>query len=157
MENQLKATIEELKTRLNTVRVSDMMTRSVVTTTPQVHLADLADQMIKDRISGLPVIGKEGKMIGVVTTTDLLIVMGMMLERTAMEQKASSVNPTVDFAMSTDIISVTEDTTLDEVVRLMRTKSVHTIPVVRGDQIVGVVGRHDVLKKFYEAVKDLSA
>lgn len=106
MSELVKTKVEELRTKLRGIRAGSIMTKSVITTTPQTTLTDLADLMIKTRIGGLPVVGKEGKPIGVVTTTDLLIVMGMILDETASGEGTPSVNPTVDFAMSSEVIAV---------------------------------------------------
>ena len=155
-EQQLKEKITALENKLKSIKASALMTKKVSTTSPGANLAEVADLMIKERISGMPVLGREGKMIGIVTTTDLLIVMGMISDGSAVDRGESTINPTVEFAMSSDIYTVNENTGLDDVMHLMREKSIHTIPVMKDDQIVGVIGRHDVLKKFYEVVKTLS-
>jgi CBS domain-containing protein len=61
--------------------------------------------------------------------------------------------PPVNFAMSIDVNTVSEDTTLDEIIVLMKYKNQHTIPVIKKGKIVGVIGKHDVFKSFYSAVK----
>ncbi len=155
MSNQLREKTSELEVRLKLISAESIMTKSVITTKPDADLSELANQVIKDRISGVPVIGKNGKIIGIITTTDLLIVMGMILEGSVEENGKPTFSPTVSFAMSSDVISVSKKSTLDEIVKTMRNKSIHTIPVMEDDKLVGVIGRHDVLKKFYEVVKSL--
>ena len=156
MESQVKEKISELETKLKSVHAKSIMTKNVITTTPFAHLSDLANQLIKARVSGLPVVDKKGKVVGIVTTTDLFIVMGMVLEGTPVGiANMETIDPTVDFAMSTDVISIHKDTTLEEMVKLMRDKNIHTIPVMEGEKLIGVIGRRDVLKKFYEVVKNL--
>jgi len=154
---ETQSKISLLEEKLKAVKASDIMSTDVKTCKLNIFLADLAEEMIKARISGMPVLGRNGNISGVVTTTDLLIVMGMILEgKVESDDGGTSINPTVDFAMSSeDIISVTRETTLDEIVRLMRGKSIHTIPVMEEGQLLGVVGKHDVLRKFYAVVKDL--
>ena len=146
---------QQLEEKLKAVKAKDMMTKTVVTTTPQAHLADLADEIIKHRISGMPVVDSKGKLCGVVTMTDLLVVMGMVLEGSAVEDDGMTptVNPKVNIAMSSDVVTIRPETTLDEIVKIMRNKGIHTIPIMDGDKLAGVVGKHDVLKKFYEVIR----
>ena len=143
----------ELEAKLKSVKASTLMTAHVITATPQMTLSDTADLMIKNRVSGLPVIDKIGRLVGVVTITDLTVVMGMVLEGSVDQAGISKMNPTVDYAMSTEIESVREDTSLYDLIRLVRSKNIHTIPVLQDGKLTGVIGQHDILKKFYEIVK----
>lgn len=155
MLSALKEKITALEVILKTVHAKDLMTASVITEKSESDLSEAANRMITNRIGGVPVTGKNGKMVGIITTTDLLIVMGMILDGSIEENGTATLKPTVSFAMTSDIVSVTKDTTLNEIVKIMRDKGIHTIPVMEGDKLVGVVGRHDVLRKFYEIVKNL--
>ena len=158
MNAQAQGKIDELKTRLKSIQAKDIMSRNVMTTTQVTPLATLADQMIHARINGLPVLDKSGKVVGIVTTTDLLIVMGMVLEGTSIGQNSvATINPMVDIAMTSEVKDITEETTLEDIVHLMRTDNIHTFPVMREGKLVGVVGKHDVLKKFYESVHELTS
>jgi len=156
MVDQVKDKIGELEAKLKLISAQDIMSTEVITTNLTTTLAELSDQMIKARVSGMPVLDKNNKVMGIVTQTDLLIVMSMVLEGTARGAgNISTINPTVDFAMSNEVVSVEGDTTLDDIVKLMRDKSIHTLPVMKGDQLIGIIGKHDAMKRFYEAVKDL--
>ena len=143
----------ELEVKLKLVRAKDIMTRNVITTTLPAPLSEVAMQMIKHRINGMPVVGKKGNLVGIVTTTDLFIVLAMILEGTTEKFGASPTDPIVDVAMTTEVMSVKEETALDEILKLIRSESIHTIPVLHGEKLIGVIGRHDVLKKFYEIAK----
>ncbi len=143
----------DLETKLKTVRVKDIMTKSVMTVTPLTPLSEDAMLMIKHRINGMPVVGKNGNLIGVVTTTDLFIVLTMIMEGNTDKFGDTPTDPIVSLAMSGEVFGVKEETTLDEALKLIRSESIHTIPVLSGDKLVGIIGRHDVLKKFYEIAK----
>src|SRR5208283_3308183 len=54
------------------MRASDVMARSVVTTTPKTTVGEVAKLMINHRISGVPVVDKDGRLVGIVTEGDLL-------------------------------------------------------------------------------------
>jgi CBS domain-containing protein len=60
------------------------------------------------------------------------------------------------FAMSTKVHKVKESTSLEKIIILMKYKNAHTVPVMRGGKMVGVIGRRDVFKNFYATVKKLS-
>ena len=56
--------------------------------------------------------------------------------------------------MSKNVVAVAENQTLFDVVDIMCEKKIHTIPVLRGEKLVGVLGRRDVIMFFYAAVRD---
>ena len=143
-----------LDAKLKAVQAKDIMSKSVLTTTPFARLSEVATQMIQHRISGMPVIAKDGSVSGVVTASDLFIILAMILDGNTDKFGSSPENPCVDVAMTTDAITVVEETGLDEIVHLMRNESAHTIPVMKQGKLVGVIGRHDVLRKFYEVTKN---
>ena len=64
-------------------------------------------------------------------------------------------NPTVKYAMSTEINKIKKNATLDEIIATMKYKNVHTLPVFDGGKMIGIIGRRDVFKNFYAIVKEL--
>lgn len=62
---------------------------------------------------------------------------------------------TVKQAMTPDPVTVGPDTDIDEVARLMVDKKYHTLPVVEGDKVVGIVGKEDVLKTLLTEQRDV--
>jgi len=156
MKKSLKTWLGDLSDNLESIKAKDIMTKKVITTKVDAHLAEVAQVMIKARISGLPVLSKKGKVIGVVTATDLFLVMDMIKSGDIVEDDKLAVsNPTVRFAMSSDLIKIKKSTTLEEIIALMKYKNIHTLPVFEGSKMVGVIGRRDVFKNFYSAVKSV--
>ena len=156
MAKSKRPKLKDLTRRLKSIKAKDIMTKDVITTTENTTLADIAELMIEARISGLPVIGKKGKIIGLITATDLFIVMDMIKSGDIVENgKIAVSNPTVKFAMSTEVIKIKKNTTLDEIIAVMKYKNIHTLPVFEGKKMIGVIGRRDVFKNFYAAVKKL--
>ncbi len=149
----------ELVNRLKQVKAKDIMTKSVISTTQETTLAELSKVMTEKRISGMPVMSKEGKITGVVTTTDLFTVMGMIKFGDVVEDGKMAVsNPTVKFAMSNAIITVGEETNLSEIIDIMKGKGLHTLPVVdSNNNLSGIIGRHDVFKNFYAILRDVTS
>lgn len=156
MIDEKRRRLHDLAMTLKSIKAEDIMTREVITTTEDTTLSDIAQIMIKRRISGLPVMGKKGNLAGIITATDLFLVMDMIKSGDVVsDDQMSASNPTVKFAMSTEIVKLKKATTLDEIIALMKYKNRHTLPVFEGGKMVGVIGRRDVFKNFYSAVKDL--
>jgi len=151
-----RPTLSDLTRQLKAVKAKDIMTHYVITTTEDVHLADVSEMMIKARISGLPVLGQKGSMVGMITATDLFIMMDMIKSGDITENGFIAIsNPTVKSAMSTEINKIKKNTTLDEIIAIMKYKNVHTLPVFESGKLVGIIGRRDVFKNFYAVVKKL--
>jgi CBS domain-containing protein len=107
----------------------DIMTRDVITVSPETRVRNLAMTLIKNQISGAPVAAKNGKIIGVVSEADIV----------------SKKGKDVKSIMSKNVISVSEHTSVEEIARLMTTHRIKRLPVMRGDQVVGVVSRADIV------------
>jgi CBS domain-containing protein len=107
----------------------DLMTRDVITAKPTMSVKDLAAVLIKNQISGAPVASKDGKIIGVVSEADIL-------------SKKGKVVKTI---MSKKVVRVTEETPVEEVAKLMMTHKINRVPVFRGDELVGIISRADVV------------
>jgi CBS domain-containing protein len=107
----------------------DIMTRDIITVTPTMTVKNLAMTLIKNQISGAPVSAKNGKIVGVVSETDIVAKKGK----------------DVKAIMSKKIISVTEETPVEAIAQLMTTHKIKRLPVMRGDQVVGIVSRADIV------------
>ncbi len=102
---------------------------------------DLAVKLLSGMYSGLPVVDDKGKVVGVVTEFDLLkaIREGKRLEQV-----------TADEIMTKNPICVLEDTPVEEIIGLMTKHHIIRVPVVRNDNLVGVVSRCDILSSIVE-------
>jgi CBS domain-containing protein len=107
----------------------DIMTKDVITVSPTATVRNLAMTLIKNQISGAPVAGKNGKIIGVVSEADIVAKKGK----------------DVKTIMTKNIISVTEDTAVEDIARLMTTHRIKRLPVMRGQDVVGIVSRADIV------------
>jgi CBS domain-containing protein len=107
----------------------DIMTRDVITVSPTATVKNLAMTLIKNQISGAPVAGRNGKIIGVVSEADIVAKKGK----------------DVKTIMSKNIISVTEDTAVEDIAKLMTTHRIKRLPVMRGAEVVGIVSRADIV------------
>ncbi|HUF41161.1 MAG TPA: CBS domain-containing protein [Verrucomicrobiae bacterium] len=107
----------------------DIMTRDIVTVPPTMPVKKLAMTLIKNQISGAPVAGKNGKIVGVVSEADIVAKNGK----------------DVKSIMSKKVIGVAEETPVEEIARLMTTHAIKRVPVMRGGDIVGIVSRADIV------------
>jgi len=107
----------------------DIMTKDVITVTPATTVRNLAMILIKNQISGAPVAGRNGKIVGVVSEADIVAKKGK----------------DVKAIMSKKVISVKEETSVEEVAQLMTTHKIKRIPVMRGEDVVGIVSRADIV------------
>jgi len=141
------------------MRAHQIMTRDVISVTPRTTIADAANIMLRSHISGLPVLDDAGKLVGVVSESDFLrrSEIGTGRSRPAWLQffmgpgwsAADFVRERgrrVEDVMTPDPVTVTEDTPLEELVRLMEKKGVKRLPVMSGSMVVGIVTRANLLR-----------
>ena len=111
------------------MQAKDIMTRDIITVDPGMTVRSLAQTLIKNQISGAPVAGKNGKILGVVSEADIVAKKGK----------------DVKSIMSKKVISVVEETAVEEIARLMTEQKIKRVPVMRGDEVVGIVSRADIV------------
>lgn len=141
------------------MRARDIMTGDPLTVLPETPLEAVAALMAERSISGLPVVDAAGKLVGLVTDGDL------MRRLSAKEDKPASffaallganADQAIAYArahgrrvrdvMSTNLATVTEDATVEEVAHILETRRIRRVPVLRGEQLAGVVSRADLLR-----------
>ncbi|MEI8176115.1 MAG: CBS domain-containing protein [Candidatus Omnitrophota bacterium] len=151
------ARLAELEKRLKGITAADMMTRSVITAREEMRLVELAELIIKNRISGVPVVNDSGDLVGIITATDMFQLIYMIRSGEIMEGGAKPVcNPTVGLTMSSDVFTLRETVTLDEIIKVTQERNIHTLPVTRDGKLVGIIGRRDVFKRFYSLLQEIS-
>ena len=144
------------------LKARDIMTTDVVTVTPQTGVRELAALLLERHISGAPVVDEAGKVLGVVTERDLVFLNKKVHlptavaildafvflespEKTARELKKMAGTKVGDICSQT-LISVSPETSLEELATLMAEQKVHTLPVMAGDTLVGVIGKADIIR-----------
>ncbi|NIA08882.1 MAG: CBS domain-containing protein [Nitrospiraceae bacterium] len=145
-------------------KVKEIMTAPPITVSPETSVRDLAKLLTEHHINGVPVLDNTGNLTGIVTEADL-IDQGKMLHIPTVLYFLDSVifleNPKkmgkelkkmagtkVKDICTRDVVTVEEDTPLDKVATLIAERHVNTLPVMREGQIVGVVGRGDLVRSF---------
>jgi CBS domain-containing protein len=141
--------------------VASVMTRNVVTVTPDTSIRATARLMADNKISGVPVVDDEGCLLGLITESDLLRSRELEAKREswwlnmlAEGEKLSpefvdyvrTANDMVQVVMHKDVTSVEDTTPLEEVAHMMVAKSVKRLPVIKNGKIVGIVSRADLVE-----------
>jgi len=108
------------------------MTRNVITFREETSLDEIAATLLEKRITGAPVVSAEGHVVGIISETDVFSKKGKVA-RDIMSQR---------------VISVTEETGIDEAARLLIGERIRRVPVIRGGKMVGLLSRSDVLEFF---------
>jgi CBS domain-containing protein len=147
------------------MRAHQIMTRPVYSVLPEATIAEAANIMLQRHISGLPVTDAAGKLVGIVSEGDLIrrSEIGTQRKRSrwlkfllgagaAATEFVHEHGRRISEVMTRDPLTITEDTPLEEIVTSMETNGVKRLPVMRGDKLVGIVSRANLL----QAVASLS-
>jgi CBS domain-containing protein len=150
------------------MQVKDIMTSPVVSIEPDTSVTQAIRIMLQRHISGLPVVDQDGRLTGIVTEGDLLRRAETGTERTRPRWLEFLVGPgrladeytrthgrKVTDVMTADPQTVTEDTPLEEVVKLMEKRRIKRVPVVRGETVVGIVSRANLLHALAGVVREV--
>ncbi len=116
----------------------DIMVTKLITLSPDMKLREAAKLLLKSRISGAPVVDKEGDLIGVFSEKD---VMGALIDAIYDELPSSEVRS----YMSRDLHTITEDVDLLAIAQIFQTQGFRRLPVVRDRKLVGQISRRDVM------------
>jgi acetoin utilization protein AcuB len=131
--------------------VSERMTHPVLTIKSDVPVQDALTLMKKDKVQRYPVVDKNGKLIGIVTESDLMN--ASPSEATTLsvwEISALVAKITVERVMTKEVITVTEDTTIEEAARILADSSIGGLPVLRDNKLVGIITESDLFHIFLE-------
>ncbi|MDI6689996.1 MAG: CBS domain-containing protein [Actinomycetota bacterium] len=131
----------------------DIMTRKVITIKRETSVKEIIDILLKNRITGVPVVDDENKIVGIVSESDLIYketsmpISDYWTDRKKFKNEYWKIKSTkAEEIMTTDVICVGGDTPVEEIATLMIEKRIKRLPVVRGKELVGIISRADVLK-----------
>ncbi|MFD8410974.1 CBS domain-containing protein [Streptomyces sp. NPDC059650] len=145
--------------------VADVMTTRVIAVTPSTGFKDIAAAIERWKVTALPVIEGEGRVVGVVSEADLLPKEefhehrpGMIEQMRRLGDTAKAGSTRAEDLMTTPAITIRPDATLPQAARLMADRHIKRLPVVDADgTLKGIVSRADLLKVFLRTDEDLTA
>ena len=145
----------------------EIMTREIISVEPEMEVVELANLLWEKRISGVPVVDRSGKLLGVVTESDLIdqsknvhmpkvmTILDSMIfleNPNKLDQEIKKMTGTkVKDIYSEKIVTVNEDTPMSEIATIMADRSLHTLPVVKDDKLIGVIGKADIIRNLYRS------
>lgn len=140
----------------------DIMTQTVITISPEADITEAARLLLDKGVNGLPVVDSDGRLAGILCQSDLVrmqknlpmpslftLLDGFLpLSSTAlMEAEVKRIAASkVSDAMTAKVVTISPETTIDDIATLMVDKKFHTLPVTDHGRLVGVVGKKDVIK-----------
>ena len=151
---------------MNDKRAKDIMTTDVIVANKNDIIANVANLLIKEKIGGLPVVDEENKVVGIISETDIMkkeshvdsprmlnFIQGIIflddMKKFEDEMRAIAAYKDEDL-MTKDIITETENDTLDYVANVMINKSINRVPVVDENNFLkGIICRYDIIKAMY--------
>lgn len=141
------------------MRAYQIMTPRVASVRTDTPIAEAAELMLAKRISGLPVLDATGKLVGIVSEGDFIRRSEIGTQRQRAGWLAFLFGPgklaadfvreegrSVQDVMTADPVTVTEDTPLEDIVRIMERKGIKRLPVLRNDELIGIITRANLLQ-----------
>jgi CBS domain-containing protein len=141
------------------MRAHQIMTRPVFTVLPEATVLEAANLMLERHISGLPVVDAGGKLVGIVSEGDFIRRSEIGTQRKRSRLLNFILGPgraATDFVhehgcriaeiMTNDPVTISEDTPLEAIVALMEKNKLKRLPVMRGEKLVGIVSRANLLQ-----------
>ncbi len=131
--------------------VGERMTREPVTISPDASLDEALELMRQKRVRRLPVLDEEGRLVGIVSEMDLLYASpSPVTTLSVFEMHYLLGRIRVGDVMTKEVITVTEQTPLEEAARIMADNKIGGLPVVDGGQLIGIITETDLFKIFLE-------
>lgn len=141
---------------------ADVMTRDVITVKKETTIRELAELFARNRISSAPVVDDGGKMIGIVTETDLIEqdkslhiptvvsifdwVIYLESDKKFEKELKKMTGQTVGDIYTDKVVQVSPSTPVSDVADIISSRRINSIPVVDGDRLVGIVARIDLIR-----------
>ncbi len=144
------------------LKAKDIMTRDVTAVAPETKITEAARILLENHFNGLPVVDQEARLQGIICQEDLIVQQKNLPVPTFftlldgiiplsspshMEKEVQKMAATtVGEAMTRRVVTIDPATPVEEIATLMVAKNIHTLPVVRKEKLVGIVGKEDILR-----------
>ncbi|MBI4050704.1 MAG: CBS domain-containing protein [Candidatus Doudnabacteria bacterium] len=146
-------------------KVKDIMTKNVITCSPDTSVKDAARLMFLNGLTGLPVLDQNDKLVGIVTDADLIKVEGRLhlpvtfaflgslvyldnpLNGDEIEKQLEKLVATKVRDLMTDkVLSIGPDASIEDLADLFLRKKINPVPVIEKDKLMGIISRADIVK-----------
>lgn len=141
----------------------DIMTKKVITINQDASIEELSNLLLDNKISGVPVIDNDGKIVGIATEGDIIIrdtdmhfpryfkLLDSIIYLESLTKFKDSLRKhlaiKVSEIMTSDIASCTAETSVEEIAGMMVEKKINRIPVLSADNMIeGIITRADIVK-----------
>ena len=144
------------------LKAKDIMTKDVITVTPDTDITQAAKLLLDNHFNGLPVVDDKGRLIGIICQDDLIVqqkrlplpslftffdgLIPLTSYRSLEKEVDKIIASKVAQAMTPDPLTIGPDASLEDIATLMVNNNIHTLPVLEGGRIVGIIGKEDVLR-----------
>ena len=144
------------------ITAKDIMTTQLTVLDPDMDFTAAAKILLDNHFNGAPVVNAEGKLVGILCQSDLvaqhkklpvptlITLLDSFIQLSPskqLEKQASKIAAlTVGEAMTADPVTVKPDSTIDTIAALMVDSNLHTLPVLEDGQLIGIIGKEDVLR-----------
>lgn len=147
------------------VKARDIMTRKVISVSPETEVTKATKIMLDNSINGMPVVDSEGRLVGIICQSDLIAqqkqlplpsvftlldgVIPLFSQKNLESEAQKIMATTVSKAMTPDPITISPESSLEEIAKLMVDKKLHTLPVIKQGKLIGIIGKEDVLRTIF--------
>jgi CBS domain-containing protein len=151
------------------LKAREIMTKGVVTVTPDTDITEAAKLLLDNHFNGLPVVDDKGRLIGIICQDDLIVqqkrlplpslftffdgLIPLTSYRSLEKEVDKIIASKVSQAMTPDPLTIGPDASLEDIATLMVNNNIHTLPVLEGGRIVGIIGKEDVLRTLMPAAQ----
>lgn len=149
--------------------VRDLMTNDVIAVHPETPLKDVAHILVENRISGVPVVDGDGRLVGVLSEADFLVkeasggsrphrrspLRWLLGDRELEAERHRIAAIRAGEAMTVPAVSISADRALSEAARRMTDERINRLPVVEDGRLVGIITRADVVRAYARADNEL--
>jgi CBS domain-containing protein len=150
---------------MTTLLVRDVMSRTVITVSPELGFKQIADLLVEVGVSAVPVVGADRVVLGVVSEADLLhkvefngadVHAGLFERRRARQAKEKAIGETAAQLMTSPAVTVLATATLTAAAQLMERHEVKRLPVLDDDgNLTGIVSRRDLLRRYLRTDEEI--
>jgi len=152
------------------MKAADVMVSPVITVGPECSVQDLAEILLENRVSAVPVVSKNGDLVGIVSEGDLIRRTEIDTERRrsrllalligsqplAAEFVKSHAHRIADL-MTRDVIVATPETSLRDIAALLEKSGIKRVPIVSNGKVIGIVSRANLVQALASARKEIKA